>query len=62
MDVDTKLDAKTFLYTRGESRYVVTDKPPIEPGVPAFLRGKGVRANQARACDGMGPASTITAS
>jgi hypothetical protein len=36
---DEKLDAKTFLYTRGESRNVVPGKPPIDPGVPAFLSG-----------------------
>jgi hypothetical protein len=34
---DEKLDAKTFIYTRGESRNVVPGKPPIAPGVPAFL-------------------------
>ena len=38
---DKNLDAKTFLYTRGESRNIVPGKPPIEPGVPGFLRGKG---------------------
>jgi len=34
---DEKLDAKTFLYTRGESRNVVPGRPPIPPGAPAFL-------------------------
>jgi mono/diheme cytochrome c family protein len=37
--VDAQLDAKTFLYTRGESRNVVPGKAPIPPGVPAFLGG-----------------------
>ena len=37
--VDEQLDAKTFLYTRGESRNVVPGKAPIPPGVPAFLGG-----------------------
>lgn len=36
---DEKLDAKTFLYTRGESRNVVPDRPPIPPGMPSFLGG-----------------------
>ncbi len=34
---DEKLDAETYLYTRGEARNVVPDRPPIPPGVPAFL-------------------------
>jgi hypothetical protein len=41
---DEKLDAKTFLYTRGESRNVVPGKPPIAPGVPAFLNGRAFHA------------------
>jgi hypothetical protein len=36
---DEKLDARTFLYTRGESRNVVPGRPPIPPGVPGFLGG-----------------------
>jgi hypothetical protein len=40
---DAKLDAQTFLYTRGESRNVVPGQPPIPPGVPAFLAGGGLR-------------------
>ncbi len=36
---DEKLDAKTFLYTRGESRNVVPGRPPIDPGMPRFLGG-----------------------
>ena len=35
--IDEKLDAKTYLYTRGEARNVVPNKPPIAPGVPVFL-------------------------
>ncbi|WP_422923993.1 PSD1 and planctomycete cytochrome C domain-containing protein [Singulisphaera sp. PoT] len=34
---DEKLDAQTFLYTRGESRNVVPGRPPIPAGAPAFL-------------------------
>lgn len=34
---DKTLDAKTYLYTRGESRNVVPGRPPIEPGMPSFL-------------------------
>ncbi|MFO0907395.1 MAG: DUF1549 domain-containing protein [Isosphaeraceae bacterium] len=36
---DEKLDAQTFLYTKGESRNIVPGRPPIEPGVPRFLQG-----------------------
>jgi hypothetical protein len=35
--MDEKLDAQTFLYTRGESRNIVPDRPPIPPGAPRFL-------------------------
>src|SRR5262249_4442817 len=38
--VDEKLDAKTFLYTRGESRNVVPGRPPIPPAPPVFLGGQ----------------------
>ena len=31
---DEKLDAKTFLYTRGESRNIVPGRPPVPPGRP----------------------------
>jgi len=41
--IDEKLDAQTYLYTRGESRNVVPDRPPIEPGMPGFLGGKSFR-------------------
>ncbi len=34
---DEKIDAKTFLYVRGESRNVMPGRPPIPPGAPAFL-------------------------
>ena len=40
---DEKLDAKTFLYTRGESRNVVPGRPPIAPSAPAFLKGRAFR-------------------
>ncbi len=36
---DEKLDAQTFLYTRGESRNIVPGRPPVAPGVPRFLGG-----------------------
>jgi hypothetical protein len=36
---DEKLDAKTFLYSGGESRNIVTGRPPILPGVLRFLGG-----------------------
>ena len=40
---DEKLDAQTFLYTGGESRNVVPDRPPVPPGVPDFLGGGSFR-------------------
>jgi hypothetical protein len=40
---DEKLDARTFLYTRGESRNIVPGRPPIAPGMPAFLGGGSLR-------------------
>ena len=40
---DERLDAQTFLYTRGESRNVVPGRPPVPPGVPAFLGGPPFR-------------------
>ena len=42
---DEKLDAKTFLYTRGESRNIVPGRPPVESSVPAFLRPKDFRVS-----------------
>ncbi|WP_235963692.1 DUF1553 domain-containing protein [Tautonia rosea] len=36
---DEKLDAETFLYTRGEARNIVPGRPPIPPGPPRFLTG-----------------------
>ena len=41
---DEKLDAKTFLYTRGESRNVVPGRPPIPPGMFDFLGGRSLPA------------------
>ncbi len=40
---DEKLDARTLFYTRGESRNIVADRPPIPPGLPAFLGGDSLR-------------------
>ena len=37
--MDEKLDAKTFLYTGGDERNVVKERPPVPPGVPAALGG-----------------------
>jgi hypothetical protein len=41
---DRRLDAKTFLYTKGESRNVVPGLPPVEPGMPGFLGVEPYRA------------------
>ena len=35
--IDEKLEAETYLYTRGEARNIVPGRPPIAPGVPSFL-------------------------
>ena len=40
---DEKLDAKTFVYTRGESRNIVPGRPPVPPGAPAFLKSVSYR-------------------
>lgn len=37
---DEKLDAQTFVYRLGDEREIVKDKPPVEPGAPAFLGGE----------------------
>lgn len=37
--MDEKLDAATYLYTGGDERNQVKDRPPITPGVPAALGG-----------------------
>jgi hypothetical protein len=39
---DKELDAKTWFYTGGDERNRVADKPPIAPGVPAFLSERGL--------------------
>ena len=36
---DEKLDAKTFVYSKGESRNIIPGRPPIAPGGPGFLGG-----------------------
>jgi outer membrane protein assembly factor BamA len=33
---DEKLDAQTFMYSKGDSRNRMEGKPPVEPGVPAI--------------------------
>ena len=37
---DKNLDAKTFAYSKGESRNIIEGRPPIVPGFPDFLGGK----------------------
>jgi hypothetical protein len=37
---DAKLDAQTWMFTRGDARNKVPGKPPVTPGVPAILGGK----------------------
>ncbi len=39
---DRDTEAKTWLYTGGDERNRVTDKPPLTPGVPAFLGVNGL--------------------
>jgi len=34
---DEKLDAKTFVYSKGESRNIIPGRPPVAPGGPGFL-------------------------
>jgi hypothetical protein len=41
--MDEKLEARTFLYTRGESRNIVPNRPPISPGMSGFLGGGSYR-------------------
>ncbi len=36
---DEKLDAQTRIYRGGDQRQVIEGKPPVPPGVPAFLGG-----------------------
>ena len=36
---DEKLDAQTFVYSKGESRNIIPGRPPISPGGPGFLGG-----------------------
>ena len=36
---DENLDAKTFIYLRGDERNLPEGKPTVEPAMPAFLRG-----------------------
>lgn len=37
--MDEKLDAETFVYTGGEARNVIPNKPPVIPGAPAIAGG-----------------------
>jgi hypothetical protein len=43
--MDERLDAQTFLYTRGEARNVVPGRPPIPPGPPEFLADASFRVD-----------------
>ncbi len=36
---DEKLNAETWMYSKGDERDRVPGKPPMKPGAPAFLRG-----------------------
>jgi mono/diheme cytochrome c family protein len=36
---DEKLDAQTRIYRGGDQRQIIEGKPPVPPGVPAFLGG-----------------------
>lgn len=40
---DEKLDAKTFMYERGDERNKIAGKPPVEPGGLAFLGGNKLK-------------------
>ena len=40
---DEKLDAKTFMYQRGDERNRVEGDPPVEPGAPAVVGGDRVK-------------------
>jgi hypothetical protein len=40
---DARPDAKTLMYLGGDERQVVAGKPPVPPGVPAFLGGDQLR-------------------
>ena len=37
---DEKLDAQTRIYRGGDQRQIIEGKPPVPPGVPAFLAGE----------------------
>ncbi|HUE69345.1 MAG TPA: DUF1553 domain-containing protein [Pirellulaceae bacterium] len=37
---DEKLDAQTRIYRGGDQRQIIEGKPPVPPGVPAFLGGQ----------------------
>ena len=36
---DEKIDAQTRIYRKGDQRQIIEGKPPVTPGVPAFLGG-----------------------
>ena len=49
---DEKLDAQTFLYTGGESRNIVPDRPPVAPGVPELPGRRSFRVEPVAAARG----------
>jgi hypothetical protein len=40
---DEKLDAKTFIYQRGDERNRTEGEPPVEPGAPAIVGGDRIK-------------------
>jgi len=40
---DEKLDAKTFVYQRGDERNRTEGEPPVEPGAPAIVGGDRIK-------------------
>src|SRR5436309_6302967 len=43
---DENLDAKTFIYLRGDERSFPEGKPTVEPAMPAFLRGDSLKPSR----------------
>ncbi|PYM16269.1 MAG: colicin uptake protein [Verrucomicrobia bacterium] len=43
---DENLDAKTFIYLRGDERSFPDGKPTVEPGMPAFLQGDSIKTER----------------
>jgi hypothetical protein len=45
---DEKLDAKTYVYAKGDARNRIEGRPPVTPGVPAALGGARLRIEPVR--------------